>query len=169
MLDAQPYQLHVFAHTLCQSIVDNYATYVTIMGRQGQRHTRNQTKPSGNDIYGLMSLNYIGKRNRTNTDSLSEYTVNTPYRTMTYTGPDQWLNNHDRLGLTTGWVKSLRYTKNTRSCIMSSTGYYRLLYNQNRLLLTNFYELLPGWVKSLRILKYTVVYYVIYRLRPAAL
>ena len=142
---------------------------VTIMGRQGQRHTRNQTKPSGNDIYGLISLNYIGKRNRTNTDSLSEYTVNTPYRTMIYTGPDQWLNNHDRLGLTTGWVKSLRYTKNTRSCIMSSTGYYRLLYNQDRLLLTNFYELLPGWVKSLRILKYTVVYYDIYRLRPAAL
>ena len=91
------------------------------MGRQGQRHTRNQTKPSGNDIYGLISLNYIGKRNRTNTDSLSEYTVNTQYRTMTYTGPDQWLNNHDRLGLTTGWVKSLRYTKNTRSCIMTST------------------------------------------------
>ena len=81
------------------------------MGRQGQRHTRNQTKPSGNDIYGLISLNYIGKRNRTNTDSLSEYTVNTQYRTMTYTGPDQWLNNHDRLGLMTGWVKSLRYTK----------------------------------------------------------
>ena len=34
-------------------------------GGQGQRHTRNQQKPSGNDIYGLISLNYIGKRNRT--------------------------------------------------------------------------------------------------------
>ena len=33
-------------------------------------------------------------------------------------------------------VKSLIYTINTRSCIMTSTGYYRLLYNQDRLLPT---------------------------------
>ena len=65
-------------------------TCVTILRGQGQRHTRNQQKPSGIDIYGLISLNYIIKCNRTNTDSLSEHTVNTPYRIMTYTGPDRW-------------------------------------------------------------------------------
>ena len=33
-------------------------------------------------------------------------------------------------------MKSLIYTKNTRSCIMTSTGYYRLPPNQDRLLPT---------------------------------
>ena len=51
--------------------------------------------------------------------------------------------NRDRSWPTTGWVKSLRYTKNTWSCIMTSTGYYRLLYNQDRLLLTTLYEFYP--------------------------
>ena len=37
----------------------------------------------------------------TNTDSLPEYTGNTQYRIITYTGPN-WFYNHDRLGLTTG-------------------------------------------------------------------
>ena len=63
---------------------------------------------------------------------------------MTSTGPDQWLDNHDRLGLTTGWVKSLIYTKNTRSCIMTSTGYYRLPSNQDRLLPTTLYTFYPA-------------------------
>ena len=64
------------------------------MGGQGQRHTRNQQKSSGNDIYGLISINYIRKCNRSNTDRLSEHNVNTQYCIMTYTGPDQWLDNH---------------------------------------------------------------------------
>ena len=51
--------------------------------------------------------------------------------------------NRDRSRPTTGWVKSLRYTKNTRSCIMTSTGYYRLLYNQDRPLPTTLYEFYP--------------------------
>ena len=50
---------------------------------------------------------------------------------------------------TTGPVKSLIYTKNTRSCIMTSTGYYRLPYNQDRLFADNSIHVLPGWVKSL--------------------
>ena len=49
----------------------------------------------------------------------------------------------DRSRPTTGLVKSLRYNKNTRSCIMTSTGYYRLLYNQDRPLLTTLYEFYP--------------------------
>ena len=64
----------------------------------------------------------------TNTYSFSGYTGNTraQYRIIISTGCCQWLGNNDRLGLTTGWVKSLIYAKNTRSCIMTSTGYYRL-------------------------------------------
>ena len=81
---------------------------------------------------------------RTNTDSLPEYTVNTQYRIISSTGPNQWLDNHDRLGLTTGWVKSLIYTKNTRSCIMTSTGYYRLPSNQDRLLPATLYTFYPA-------------------------
>ena len=65
------------------------------MGRQGQRHTRNQQKPSGNDIYSLISLNYIRKCNHTNTDRLAEHNVNTQYRIMTSTGSDIWLDDHD--------------------------------------------------------------------------
>ena len=34
------------------------AMCVTIMGAQSQRHTRNQQKSSGDDIYGLIGLNY---------------------------------------------------------------------------------------------------------------
>ena len=37
--------------------------YVTIMGDQSQRHTRNQQKSSGDDIYGLIGLNYVRKYN----------------------------------------------------------------------------------------------------------
>ena len=66
---------------------------------------------------------------RTNTDSLPEYTVNTQYRIITFTSPKQWLDNHDRLGRTTGWVKSLIYTKITRSGI---------IYDINRLLPATF-------------------------------
>ena len=80
----------------------------------------------------------------TSTDSFLEHTGNTQYRIITYTGPDQWLGNHDRLGLTTGWVKSLIYNKNTRSCIMTSTGYYRLPYNQDRLVPTTLYTFYPA-------------------------
>ena len=36
-------------------------------------------------------------------------------------------------------MKSLIYTKNTRSCIMTSTGYYRLPFNSDRLLPTTLY------------------------------
>ena len=36
---------------------------VTIMGVQGQRHTRNQQKSSGNDIYGLISLYFVRRCN----------------------------------------------------------------------------------------------------------
>ena len=43
----------------------------------------------------------------------------------------------------TGWVKSLIYTKNTWSCIMTSTGYYRLPSNQDRLLPTTLYTFYP--------------------------
>ena len=93
---------------------DKIVRIVTIMGVQGQRHTRNQQKSSGNDIYGLISLDYLRKGS---------------------TGPNQWLDNYDRLGLTTGWAQSLIHTRNTRSCIMTSTGYYRLPYNQDRLLI----------------------------------
>ena len=62
---------------------------------------------------------------------------------MTYIGPDRWLDNHDRPRPTTGWVKSLKYTKNTRSCIMTSTSDNRLLYNQDRLLPTTLYTFYP--------------------------
>ena len=116
---------------------------VTIMGSQGQRHTRNQQKSSGNDIYGLIRLYFI-RRCNTNTDCLSQYKVNTQYRIITSTGPNNWLDNHDRLGLTTGWVKSLIYTKNTRSGIMTSTGYYRLPFNSDRLLPTTLYTFHPA-------------------------
>ena len=33
------------------------------MGGQGQRHTRNQQKSSGNDIYCLISLDFVRKCN----------------------------------------------------------------------------------------------------------
>ena len=80
----------------------------------------------------------------TYTDDLSEHTVNTQHRILTYTGPDQWLYNHDRLGLTTG------------------SAYDRLGLRPARFT--------TGWVKSLRIhWKYTVVYYDIHRSRPTTL
>ena len=40
-------------------------------------------------------------------------------------------------------MKSLIYTKNTRSCILTSTGYYRLPSNQDRLLPTTLYAVYP--------------------------
>ena len=119
-------------------------TCVTIMGSQGQRHTRNQQKSSGNDIIWFNKTLLRKKVQHTNTDCLSQSKVNTQYRIMTSTGPNNWFDNHDRLGLTTGWVKSLIYTKNTRSCIMTSTGYYRLPFNPDRLLPATLYTFYPA-------------------------
>ena len=36
---------------------------VTIMGGQGQRHTRNQQKSSGNDIYSLIRPHFVRRCN----------------------------------------------------------------------------------------------------------
>ena len=44
-------------------IKTNGIIYVTIMGSQGQRHTRNQQKSSGNDIYGLIRLYFVRRCN----------------------------------------------------------------------------------------------------------
>ena len=62
----------------------------------------------------------------TYTDDLSEHTVNTQYRIMTYTGPDQWLYSHDRLGLTTGSVLRPRPARSYDRLRPAATGYDRL-------------------------------------------
>ena len=73
-----------------------------------------------------------------NNVKFSEYSKYTRSDPMTYTGPDRWLYNHDRPLPTTGWVKSLRYTKIhghvlwhlpvTTGCFIIRTGHCRRLY-----------------------------------------